>query len=567
MPTKLVGDSFAPGSITANQLVVGALNPVLTSVAICDSSYNVLDDTAANTGGGFIQVTGTNFTSNSVVVIGTTTATSTTYVNNTTLRAQVQSFAAATYPVYVIDTFDGSTAIRINGITFSNTPIWGTGTTLTGQNSATSFAISLSATSDSSITYSNTTVLPSGTTLLANGYFYGTSNPVSTTTYNFVVKATDTENQDASKSFSITITVPPQTRLYSWGIESNGQVGLNDSVSRSSPVQVGSDTNWNSIKVIRYSAMAIKTNGTLWSWGRNNTGELGLDAPGNRSSPTQVGSDTNWGKIGGIFDNGAAIRTNGTLWTWGSGLLGSTGHNNSVTKSSPTQVGSDTNWNDISVGSYSMAAIRTNGTLWMWGWNTQGQLGLDDTSHKSSPTQVGSDTNWKKVISAERWSAGIKTNGTLWTWGNAGPHLGLNDVAVSRSSPTQVGTLTNWNDISVSTTGFHIMAIKTDSTLWLWGYNNYGQLGQNNIIDKSSPVQVGTGTNWSKISAGAGGNGSGISMAIKTDGTLWSWGRNNEGQLAKNDLIYRSSPVQIGTNTNWSDISAGGHTAIGITLN
>jgi alpha-tubulin suppressor-like RCC1 family protein len=206
---------------------------------------------------------------------------------------------------------NGGTGIRINGLTTSPFPAWSTGTTLTGQNTAVAFAISIAATSDSNVTYSNTTVLPTGTTLAANGLFSGTVTVDTTTTYSFDVRANDAENQDASRTFSVTISVPPQTRLYSWGRNDFGQLGQGNSTYRSSPTQVGTDTNWSLVSAGKYNSMATKTNGTLWSSGRNDQGQLGLNDRVNRSSPVQIGTATNWIQL--IYTNSTgsmAIATN-----------------------------------------------------------------------------------------------------------------------------------------------------------------------------------------------------------------------------------------------------------------
>ena len=141
------------------------------------------------------------------------------------------------------------------------------------------------------------------------------------------------------------------------------------------------------------------------------------------------------------------------------------------------------------------AAIKTDGTLWAWGLNTDGQLGLNNIAHRSSPVQVGSLTDWKLVAAGSYFAVAIKTDGTLWSWGRgtaiaplgAGA-LGLGNTA-HRSSPVQVGSLTDWKQVSAG--AYHTRAIKTDGTLWTWGDNTSGQLGLGNTIHRSSPVQVG----------------------------------------------------------------------------
>ena len=537
----------------ANAAVANIVSLAISSVQIADSSYNVIDDTAANTGGGYLVINGTGFTNQSVVIVGTTNATSTTFANTKQLRAQVPGLAAASYPLYVVDSVTGATAIKVNGVTYSSFPAWSTASALSNQLSGSTFSVSLSANSDSNITYSNTTALPAGTTLAANGLFSGTVSVGSLTTYSFDVKATDVENQDASRTFSLTITVQ-SPGLFVFGNQAFGQLGLNDGVSRSSPTQIGSAINWNKLGAGNGCFFGIKTDGTLWSWGFNSSGQLGRNNSQDTllaaSSPVQVGSGTDWSYVN-IAGSGvaSAIKTNGTLWTWGYNssnlyLPGISGY-----RSSPVQIGSNTNWLR-SYTNYASAGIKTDGTLWAWGTNFYGQLGGNNTVYKSSPTQVGTDTNWSIIGNGNGNMLGIKTNGTLWAWGNNNyGQLGLND-AVVRSSPVQVGSGTDWSDVVTTSNGPGIFALKTNGTIWSWGRNINGNLGQNDAIHRSSPTQIGSLTGWSKIAPAANGT---HAAAIK-NGVLWVWGNNNAGQLGQNNTTYRSSPVQVGAVSSWADV-------------
>jgi alpha-tubulin suppressor-like RCC1 family protein len=359
---------------------------------------------------------------------------------------------------------------------------------------------------------------------------------------------------------------PAPERLYSWGDNSVGQLGLNDRVYRSSPTQVGTGTNWSKVNTRNTSGqadpkhtIATKTDGTLWIWGENSSGQLGTNDRVNRSSPTQLGSGT-WSQVEAGWNGMAAIKTNGTLWTWGSNNFGQLSTNDKVYRSSPTQVGTETDWSQISMGNDSgpfISAIKTTGTLWQWGSNGYGMLGQNNTTDRSSPVQVGTDANWSQITSGQRGSLAIKTNGTLWSWGrNYEGWAGYNNTSY-KSSPTQVGALTNWSQVSMR--GNAVMAIKTDGTLWSWGGNFGGVLGQNDTVFRSSPTQVGTDTDWSKISA------SSMVLATKTNGTLWTWGFGSRGDLGSNNVVARSSPVQVGANTNWSLVNAGGQMAFAIT--
>jgi alpha-tubulin suppressor-like RCC1 family protein len=187
--------------------------------------------------------------------------------------------------------------------------------------------------------------------------------------------------------------------------------------------------------------------------------------------------------------------------------------------SSPVQIGSDTDWSSIGTGTFTAFAIKTNGTLWSWGRNDAGVLGHNNLINLSSPVQVGADTDWSAVASSysnsstRQLTIAVKTDGTIWSWGYnlAFGGLGLGDK-INRSSPVQIGALTNWLNPSASRE--RGMAVKTDGTLWSWGYNLSGVLGLNNVTNYSSPVQVGAGTNWVQTALSQNGTAFGIEGVV-----------------------------------------------------
>lgn len=356
--------------------------------------------------------------------------------------------------------------------------------------------------------------------------------------------------------------------LWAWGDNTSGQLGDNtNGTPRSSPVQtVAAAFNWKQISVnpgIGRHTSAIKTDGTLWTWGDNTYGQLGDNTVVAKSSPVQtVSGGTNWKQVSVGGYNTAAIKTDGTLWTWGYNTLGAVGDNTVTHKSSPVQtVAAGSNWKQIVVAANSMHAIKTDGTLWSWGSNSAGQLG-DNTSTavpKSSPVQtVAGGSTWVQLASNIYLTpSAIKTDGTLWLWGsNSSGHIGDNTIT-DRSSPVQtVSGGTNWKQVCGS--GRNTCAIKTDGTLWVWGYNGSGQLGNNNgaIAAVSSPIQtVAGGSNWKTAFTGFDTLG-----AIKTDGSLWMWGDNFYGQLGNNNgaVAMISSPIQtVGAGNNWRSLEIG----------
>jgi alpha-tubulin suppressor-like RCC1 family protein len=298
---------------------------------------------------------------------------------------------------------------------------------------------------------------------------------------------------------------------------------------------------------------ATKTDGTLWAWGsQGGDGVLGLNEQNvKRSSPTQI-PGTQWNSLGTKYQGGACTKTDGTLWVWGRNQNGSLGQNSgaNIYYSSPVQV-PGTQWDKIVQDGEqaNVACTKTDGTLWMMGDDSRGCFGLNSvlTYGYSSPTQVpGTQWNLDYVSLSYTGCAGLKTDGTMWQWGaNNYGWFGLNDI-VARSSPVQIPG-TQWSKLFKGRR--EAFGIKTDGTLWMiGGYNSNGQLGLNDVIARSSPVQI-PGTQWSDMRSGTYGN-----LAKKTDGTLWAWGRS--GATMQNDDVRRSSPVQI-PGTTW-DLSVTG---------
>tara|TARA_B100001250_G_scaffold137819_1_gene117902 strand:+ start:36 stop:1220 length:1185 start_codon:yes stop_codon:yes gene_type:complete len=349
--------------------------------------------------------------------------------------------------------------------------------------------------------------------------------------------------------------------LWTWGSSQYGQLGLNNNTSLSSPMQVGSDGTWDTFTNggDSHAVLGMKGDGTLWAWGKNNNGELGQNEQGPtsiKSSPVQIPGTWSDHNSRGNYTKGAI--KSGELYVWGDNQTGECGQNSTsdANISSPTQVGTGSDWSQIDgLDNSGAAGIKTDGTLWVWGANHRGQLGLNTMQSEpggySSPTQIPG--TWSKCQGSYHLTMGLKPDGSLWSWGsNSRGQLGHNEASGSPttgnySSPMQIpGT---WSDFSASgNAGF---GIKPDGTIWSWGNNQNGPLGQNAPTPSwlSSPTQIGSDTTWSVVG--------GTAYAIKTDGTFWAWGTNNYGEKGLNDLTKRSSPTQVGGASNWLRMAGG----------
>jgi hypothetical protein len=222
MTTKILGEQITAYTIdtvqlsnTATAAFAKTLAPKVLYANVASNTFTVLDDTAVNVGGGYIVVTGAEFQSGAQVLIDTTPAAAVTYVNSTTLRVQVPTKTASSYNLYVVNP-DGGVGIKVAGITYSSEPTWVTTSPLDNLEANTAFGVNLSATGASSYAVAAGSTLPAGTTLSSNGYFFGTVTIETQTTYSFTVTATDAENQDANKTFSVTVTVDPPDPYFNY---------------------------------------------------------------------------------------------------------------------------------------------------------------------------------------------------------------------------------------------------------------------------------------------------------------------------------------------------------------
>lgn len=365
----------------------------------------------------------------------------------------------------------------------------------------------------------------------------------------------------------------PETRIFGWGCNSAGQLGTNDTINASSPVQeVSLGVAWKSIGVLGQHNLAIKNDGTLWAWGCGQQGQLGTSSTINRLSPVQEAScGFNWLSIpegslsAATFSS--ALKEDGSLWTWGWNNMGQLGINGatSVSVSSPVrEITSSVNWCFIAQGSCTASAIKSDGTLWGWGRGTFGILGVNDQACYSSPVrEISSSSNWCASSLGSFNQVALKTDGTLWGWGNSSHGLPSSNQNIS--SPIQECTSsTNWSIISNSCA---LWAVKTDGTLWAGGNEFHGKLGIGCLNPFGGYVQfpvreITSSTNWCWAATGYYSH-----MGVKSDGTLWGTGGDGVlvGAIATYSSAKVSSPVQeVSSSTDWYSVSISDRGGLGI---
>ena len=393
---------------------------------------------------------------------------------------------------------------------------------------------------------------------------YYEGNLLTNTVSSFNFAGSEVEATNISQAVTVTIEPAPvvyDNTIWTWGVNSKGELGDNTTVTKSSPVSVvGGFCDWRQVSLGFCNTSAVRQNGTAWAWGEGSSGALGDNTTVNKSSPVSVvGGFTDWIQVSAGFLFSVGLRQNGTAWAWGLNSNGQLGDNSATTRLSPVSViGGFCDWCQVAAptgGSQFSSAVRTNGTLWAWGNNANGKLGDNTTVNKSSPVSVvGGFTDWCRV-SGGYHSIAVRQNGTIWAWGyNSFGALGDN-TTVNKSSPvTVIGGFTDWCQLSAG--GSFSLAIRTNGSAWAWGRNLCGGLGNNGTANRSSPVSVVGGfTDWCQVSSAYLS-----SFGLRTNGTIWSWGFNDgfdgSGVLGNNSVVNRSSPVSIaGGFTDWACLS------------
>jgi len=251
-----------------------------------------------------------------------------------------------------------------------------------------------------------------------------------------------------------------------------------------------------------------------------------------------------------------------TLYTWGCGNALGVGANTS--RSSPgTTVGNIVTWSSVSAGQDAAAGIKTDGTLWTWGVGNYGMLGNGAGYTTNSPgTTAGGGTNWCRISVGSAHMAGIKTDGTLWTWGyNGSGQLGTGNTTSRNSPGTVAGGGSTWCQVSAARA--YTVAVKTDGTFWSWGANGYGQLGNATNTNRSSPGTLsGGGTIWCKAIASSM---SCHTAGLKTDGTICTWGAGGYGRLGGGSTANINAPSAVsGGGTTWCDAAVGSNFTVAL---
>jgi alpha-tubulin suppressor-like RCC1 family protein len=343
----------------------------------------------------------------------------------------------------------------------------------------------------------------------------------------------ETRMDPAAMTEDIQLVLEPSAKSF--------QVEVITSAQLKEPMKVTGLSDVVAIAASEHHTVVLKEDGTVWAWGENRSGELGDGTTFDRLTPVRVSGLTDVVAItaGGSRGGGhtVALKADGTVWACGQLGGGRT----------PKQVPDLSKVVAIAAGAYHALSLKADGTVWAWGRNWNGQLGVADTRVRAVPTQVLELSGVVSIAAGGSHSVALKADGTVWTWGwNSGGQLGVADTS-DRWMPVLVRGLSGV--VAITAGERHTGALKADGTVWDWGENFAGELGDGTTFRRSTPVRVSALTDIVAVTTGGSPAGvaylGGHTVALKRDGTVWTWGQNGLGQLGDGTTTIRHTPVQV----------------------
>jgi alpha-tubulin suppressor-like RCC1 family protein len=340
--------------------------------------------------------------------------------------------------------------------------------------------------------------------------------------------------------------------VWTWGYNQYGQLGNNSTTTVASPVQVQDEYGDNLTAVVAidagaYHTLALTSDGRVLAWGWNGYGQVGNGTiANNQLQATQVATLTDAVAIGAGYYHSVALKSDGTVVSWGMGSFGQLGNGALSGQPLPVPVSSLAGVKSIAAGALHTMALRSDGTVAAWGYGGYGELGNGAGTTSPVPVDIPGLSGVEEIACGDDFSlSALSAGGQIMSWGyNPYGELG-NGSTTSSLSPTQAAALSGV--VAASGGDDHTVAVKWDGTVWAWGKNDYGQIGDGTKITRLTPVQVRASaapgamlTNVQQVAAG-----SSHTLALKSDGTVWSWGQNAAEQLGDGTGVDQLYPVQV----------------------
>jgi alpha-tubulin suppressor-like RCC1 family protein/tRNA A-37 threonylcarbamoyl transferase component Bud32 len=323
-----------------------------------------------------------------------------------------------------------------------------------------------------------------------------------------------------------------------WGGNDRGQLANTAQQRATEAVPIAYATGVQSVEAGSFHSCAMRALGSVVCWGENSEGQLGGGTTG-PPGVARISSNRFYSLTLGSAHT-CGVGRDGVAYCWGSNASGQLGDGTFTPRSSPTAV----RWNggalaSLAAGWSHTCALTRDGRAFCWGDNARGQLG-DGTqsSTRNTPTPVSGDLTFRALAAGAAHTCGVSARGTVYCWGqNASGQLG-DGTSTDRSGPTPLAT--GLELVQVSAGGRHTCALDRAGNAYCWGQNNYGQLGNGTLESSPVPTRVSTAARFLTIRS----SGS-HTCAVATDGSDYCWGYNVEGQVGDGTRVHRSTPQKV----------------------
>ena len=310
-----------------------------------------------------------------------------------------------------------------------------------------------------------------------------------------------------------------------------------------------------------FTHMCAIMSGDLFCWGNNNSAQLGLGDTADRLVPTR--HEGRWLDACGTEESSCGIQADGALYCWGDNTKGELGLGDRTARKAPTRVGTDNDWAQVSCIGLFVCALRNSGALYCWGENSEGAPGQADASGSPdvlTPSVVAEGTTYRMVSAGQGSVCAIDTGGALYCWGrNTQAQLGLGSTTMMQvRKPTRVGTLSDWKSVAAGQE--QTLAVREDGSLWSWGIEAEGARGLTTLLSPVvTPTRVTGVSNWKQITSARLG-----SCGVTEDGALYCWGRGVEGQIGNGTTTSVRTPTRVGDGQDWREVRIGYFFACGL---
>jgi alpha-tubulin suppressor-like RCC1 family protein len=377
---------------------------------------------------------------------------------------------------------------------------------------------------------------------------------------------TEYQDQDDATVVAEYDSNPPGMAVYTWGFNDWGQLGTDYTYNRNFPVQPLGLGSCVEVASGLYHTLALDTNNRVYSWGRNTRGQLGLGTTDERFlTPELVEDLLGVVSIAAGARHSLALRVDGSVWTWGSSSAGQIGDGEMVNRLAPTEVEGVSDAIQVAGGAYHSLALLQNGTVWAWGSNADGQLG-DGTFHASlTPVQTNELNGIVKIAAGANHNLALTHDGHVWSWGdNAWGQLGINSL-VTQPTPAAV-RITSLVDtdvviVDIAAGEAHSLALADDGTVYGWGANWWGALGDSTDLTRKRPMPAIPVSGKTPVALAAGAY---HSITRMSDGTAYAWGWNRHGEIGDGTYTDRHTARRVLTLTDVSAVACGGYHTVAI---